>query len=115
MLGGPGGYQQAKEIYRLEERERMMLRGIIAKKGVADTKGAFHEVLPAERARALVKRIAARRFATPDDLRHETAAWSHHTNARQRAVNWQFKTADARSKLKSIYPQLLGWRSTSTL
>lgn len=97
------------------------------------TKGAFYEVFPPQQARALVKQIhfchtpkhgswlniaecelscmtrqciAHRRFATPEDLRRETAAWSHHTNARQRAVNWQFKTADARTRLRSIYPQL---------
>ncbi|PTY02083.1 hypothetical protein DB346_10190 [Verrucomicrobia bacterium LW23] len=97
------------------------------------TKGAFYEVFAPEKARNLVRQIdlrhtpkhgswlniaecelscmtrqciAHRRFATADDLRRDTAAWSHHTNARQRAVNWQFKTADARTKLKSIYPQL---------
>jgi hypothetical protein len=36
-------------------------------------------------------------------LRCEIAAWEAERNARQTMVNWQFKTADARIKLKGIY------------
>jgi hypothetical protein len=32
--------------------------------------------------------------------------WHEHSNARQRTVDWQLKTDDARVKLKSIYPKL---------
>ena len=51
--------------------------------------------------------LARRRFGTVEVLRLETAAWSTATNAKQRGVDWQFRTADARKKLKSLYPKLL--------
>src|SRR5665213_197366 len=42
-----------------------------------------------------------------DLLREQTAAWQHHSNARQRGVDWQFKVGDARIKLKSVYPKII--------
>jgi hypothetical protein len=51
--------------------------------------------------------LAHRRFETVAELRSETAAWSTATNANQRGVDWQFRTADARTKLKSLYPKLI--------
>jgi hypothetical protein len=98
------------------------------------TKGAFYEAFDPTTARALVKRIEFRytpkhgswlniaecelsaltrqclkdrRFSTIEELRSETAAWASSTNAKQRGVDWQFRTADARQKLKSLYPQLI--------
>lgn len=40
-----------------------------------------------------------------ENLKKETKAWVEQHNARKRAVKWQFKTEDARIKLKKIYPQ----------
>ncbi|HZL36881.1 MAG TPA: IS630 family transposase, partial [Tepidisphaeraceae bacterium] len=51
--------------------------------------------------------VKDRRFATIDLLREQTAAWQHHSNARQRGVDWQFKVGDARIKLKSVYPKII--------
>ena len=51
--------------------------------------------------------VKDRRFGTIDDLRLETTAWHQHTNAKQRGVDWQFKVADARIKLKSVYPKII--------
>ena len=50
--------------------------------------------------------VNGRRFHTIEVLRTETAAWSQHSNARQRGVDWQFKVGDARRKLKSVYPKI---------
>lgn len=50
--------------------------------------------------------VHGRRFETIDVLREETAAWSHHTNANQRGVDWQFRIDDARTKLMSLYPKI---------
>jgi DDE superfamily endonuclease len=47
-----------------------------------------------------------RRFGRIADIRRETAAWSQHSNEKQRGVDWQFQTADARTKLKSLYPNI---------
>lgn len=37
-------------------------------------------------------------------LRREIEAWEAEWNVRKVVVNWQFKTADARIKLKKLYP-----------
>jgi hypothetical protein len=97
------------------------------------TIGAFYEAFDAETARSLVRRlefrhtpkhgswlniaenelsamtrqcVQGRRFATIEELRVETAAWHEYINAKQRGVDWQFRTDDARNKLKSLYPKI---------
>ena len=49
--------------------------------------------------------LTGRRIGTLATLRSETAAWSAATNATCRDVDWQFTTAQARIKLKSLYPR----------
>lgn len=39
-------------------------------------------------------------------MRKVTGAWNENRNARQTKVNWQFTCADARIKLKRLYPKL---------
>ena len=39
-------------------------------------------------------------------MQREIEAWVLDRNQRQTEINWQFKTEDARIKLKSLYPQL---------
>ncbi|WP_261340046.1 transposase [Gemmata obscuriglobus] len=97
------------------------------------TIGAFYEAFDPETARALVRRsefrhtpkhgswlnvaecelgamtrqcVQGRRFATIEELRVETAAWQDYTNDKQRSVDWQFRTDDARNRLKSLYPKI---------
>lgn len=96
------------------------------------TRGAFYEAFPAEKAQELLKRVELRytpkhgswlnisenelsvltrqclRFRRMEDietLREEVQAWATATNASQRGVDWQFTIADARVRLKSIYPK----------
>ena len=45
-----------------------------------------------------------RRFASVAALKTEIAAWQERRNAAQVKVRWQFRTADARIKLRSLYP-----------
>ena len=98
------------------------------------TRGAFYEAFEPEKARAIVRRmeirhtpkhgswlniaenelssmtrqcVKDRRFATIDDLRTPTTAWHQRSNARQRGVDWQFTTANARIKLKRLYPKVV--------
>lgn len=54
---------------------------------------------------ALTTQCLARRFEDVSELRSETAAWERQRNALKKPVNWQFKTADARIKLRGVYPQ----------
>ena len=40
-------------------------------------------------------------------LREQVALWQQRRNQAQVKVNWRFTTADARIKLKKLYPSLL--------
>jgi hypothetical protein len=45
-----------------------------------------------------------RRIESMDELRSEVAAWEEARNEKQVEVRWQFTTADARVKLRRLYP-----------
>jgi hypothetical protein len=47
-----------------------------------------------------------RRIPTIQIMRKETAAWERHRNNRAAVIDWRFTTADARIKLKRLYPKL---------
>ncbi len=97
------------------------------------TASAFYESFPAEQARRLARRVefvyytpvhgswlnmaeieisalvrqclAKRRLPDEETLRRETKAWEEEERNRLGAsVEWRFKTADARTKLRSLYP-----------
>ena len=53
---------------------------------------------------ALSRQCLDRRITDIDTLNTELAAWQHATNTDQRQVDWQFTTADARIKLRHLYP-----------
>ena len=48
-----------------------------------------------------------RRMAAIDLLQDEATCWYRERNAKQKSVDWQFTTDDARVKLKRLYPQIL--------
>jgi hypothetical protein len=48
----------------------------------------------------------SRRIGNIQTLRREVAAWERNRNETQSAVDWQFTTANARTKLKRLYPQI---------
>jgi len=50
--------------------------------------------------------LAKRRISSIDRLNEEISSWNTERNAGQKSVNWQFKTDDARIKLKHLYPIL---------
>jgi len=47
-----------------------------------------------------------RRVPDKETVEQEVAAWEAERNARQMSVNWRFTTADARIKLKRLYPSI---------
>jgi len=49
--------------------------------------------------------LGDRRFGTEAAMDHEVAAWERDRNAKHLGANWRFTTADARLKLKSLYPR----------
>jgi hypothetical protein len=55
---------------------------------------------------ALTKQCLDRRIGSPARLRREVAAWEGERNERLVGVNWRFTTADARIKLRSLYPPI---------
>jgi hypothetical protein len=54
----------------------------------------------------LGRQCLARRIDNVDALRREVATWKADRNAASTKVNWQFTTADARIKLRRLYPSI---------
>lgn len=54
----------------------------------------------------LSRQCLDRRIESRDILTREVAAWEDDRNIRQRRIDWQFTTADARIKLKRLYPSI---------
>jgi transposase len=55
---------------------------------------------------ALARQALARRIATVEELERHVNAWQGQRNAVATTINWRFTTADARIKLKRLYPSL---------
>ena len=54
----------------------------------------------------LGRQCLARRIASANALTIEAGAWTTQRNTHNAKANWRFTTADARIKLKSLYPAL---------
>ena len=54
---------------------------------------------------ALTRQCLDRRIPDKDNLIHEVKAWEDQRNSDVIKVHWQFTTADARTKLRRLYPQ----------
>jgi hypothetical protein len=52
----------------------------------------------------LTRQCLRRRLGSADRLTQETAAWQTRRNANRAGIVWQFTTADARTKLRHLYP-----------
>ncbi len=55
---------------------------------------------------ALTRQCLDRRIPDRDNLIREVTAWEEERNATQVTIDWQFTTADARVKLKHLYPAI---------
>jgi DDE superfamily endonuclease len=55
---------------------------------------------------ALARQCLSRRIATAKELERQVACWQESRNSAATTVNWRFTTADARIKLKRLYPSL---------
>ena len=55
---------------------------------------------------ALARQSLSRRIGTWEELEREVQAWQEQRNAALTTVNWRLTTADARIKLKRLYPSL---------
>jgi hypothetical protein len=54
----------------------------------------------------LTRQSLARRIATQEEVAADALAWKERRNEKQIGVEWQFTTADARIKLKHLYPKI---------
>ena len=54
----------------------------------------------------LEKRCLGDRVPDEQALRERIELWQADRNSRSKTIDWQFKTADARIKLKRLYPQI---------
>ena len=51
--------------------------------------------------------LGDRRIPCIESLNNELSAWESYRNEKQKGVDWQFTNADARIKLKRLYPAIL--------
>jgi len=56
----------------------------------------------------LGRQCMARRIDNMEDLRREVRAWERVRDAAATKADWQFTTADARIKLRKLYPSMDG-------
>jgi hypothetical protein len=54
----------------------------------------------------MTRQCLSRRLPSVEKLRKELSVWESERNNSYAKVDWQFKTADARIKLKSLYPHV---------
>lgn len=123
----------AQEIRELLEKDYPNARKVILVCDNLNTHtiGAFYAAFPPKEASMLVKRLEIhhtpkhgswlniaeielsaltrqcldRRLGNPTLLVQETKKWETFRNRRQKPVDWQFTTENARIKLKRLYPQ----------
>jgi hypothetical protein len=54
----------------------------------------------------MTRQCLSRRIESIERLRKELSVWESSRNNSWAKINWQFRTGDARIKLKSLYPQI---------
>jgi hypothetical protein len=55
---------------------------------------------------SLSRQSLDRRIPNMDTLKREVAAWQDNRNHQETWIDWRFTTADARVKLKRLYPSI---------
>ena len=69
--------------------------------------GSWLDIAEIELSALSVQCLGDRRIPSISVLNKELSAWETRRNVNQKGVDWQFTTADARTKLKSLYPTIL--------
>jgi len=69
--------------------------------------GSWLDIAEIELSALSAQCLGNRRIPSIESLNKELSAWKTRRNADQNGVDWQFTTADARSKLKRLYPVVL--------
>lgn len=68
--------------------------------------GSWLNIAEIELSALSVQCLGQRRIPSISALNVELSAWHMQRNARQKSVDWQFSTSDARIKLKHLYPSV---------
>ena len=66
--------------------------------------GSWLDIAEIELSALAVQCLGNRRIPSIEALNKELSAWETQRNINQKGVDWHFTTADARSKLKRLYP-----------
>lgn len=90
-------------LYELYEPKRA--RSIIEKLEIVRTPkhGSWLNIAECELS-VLIRQGIKKRTPNKEDLIRDVKAWYERRNEKQNKVNWQFRTQDARIKLKNLYP-----------
>lgn len=90
-------------LYELYEPQRA--RNIIKKIEIVRTPkhGSWLNIAESELS-VLIRQGLKKRTPTKQALEKDVKAWYERRNDKQSKVNWQFRTKDARIKLKNLYP-----------
>jgi hypothetical protein len=69
--------------------------------------GSWLDIAEIELSALATQCLGNRRIPNIELLNRELSAWETRRNVNQKGVDWHFTTADARSKLKRLYPVVL--------
>jgi len=69
--------------------------------------GSWLDIAEIELSALAAQCLGTRRIPTIEALNKELSAWETQRNATQKGVDWHFTNADARVKLKRLYPAVL--------
>jgi hypothetical protein len=69
--------------------------------------GSWLDIAEIELSAVAAQCLGSRRIGDIKTLNDELAAWHSQRNRKQKGVDWQFTAADARTKLKRLYPEII--------
>ena len=69
--------------------------------------GSWLDIAEIELSALSLQCLGDERIPNIELLDEKLKAWSNDRNAKQKGVSWQFTTADARIKLKHLYPEII--------
>lgn len=68
--------------------------------------GSWLDIAETELSALTIQCLLSARIPSVDTLNRILSSWSQKRNTAQKGVSWQFTTADARVRLKHLYPEI---------
>lgn len=69
--------------------------------------GSWLDIAEIELSALTLQCLSKRRIDNIDDLNKEMECWYHDRNSSQKGVEWHFRSEDARTKLRHLYPVII--------